>query len=137
MATVVSGSGDQALNLVIREHFNPGDKLMVSIPISGNISQYTLEQVGSELANRGIDVHSISMSGDSIDILFTNPPKVTGTSFAWLPLFAVLGIIGVIAMGTWTIQSVVNSITDNIIPLTIVIGGLTLLYLALRKKQRV
>lgn len=137
MATVVSGSGDQALNLVIREHFNPGDKLMVSIPVSGNISQYTLEQVGSELANRGIDVHSISMSGDSIDILFTNPPKVTGTSFAWLPLFAVLGIIGVIAMGTWTIQSVVNSITDNIIPLTIVIGGLTLLYLALRKKQRV
>jgi len=137
VATVVSGSGDQALNLVIREHFNPGDKLMVSIPISGNISQYTLEQVGSELANRGIDVHSISMSGDSIDILFTNPPKVTGTSFAWLPLFAVLGIIGVIAMGTWTIQSVVNSITDNIIPLTIVIGGLTLLYLALRKKQRV
>jgi len=137
VATVVSGSGDQALNLVIREHFNPGDKLMVSIPVSGNISQYTLEQVGSELANRGIDVHSISMSGDSIDILFTNPPKVTGTSFAWLPLFAVLGIIGVIAMGTWTIQSVVNSITDNIIPLTIVIGGLTLLYLALRKKQRV
>jgi hypothetical protein len=135
--TIVSGSGDQALGLAIREHFNPGDKLMVSVPVSGNINQSILEQVGNELANRGIEVQSISMSGDSLNVSFTNPPEVTGTSFAWLPLLAVLGIVGVIVMGTWTVKSVVTSIGENIIPLTIVVGVLTMVYLALRKRQRV
>lgn len=137
MATIVSGSGDQALSLLIREHFSPGDRLMVSIPVSGTVSLDAMEQVGTELANRGIEVRSIGMSGGSLNISFTNPPKVTGTSFVWLPLLAVLGIVGVIVMGTWTVQSVVSSISENIIPLTIVVGVLTIAYLALRKRQRV
>jgi len=126
---VISGSGDQALNLAIREHFNPGDKLMLEIALPRTLSYDELVHVGDELA-KGIEVHSVRSPSNKLQVSFTNPAKVTGYALFWLPIIGILAALGITGYLTWKVGTIPESISKNIVPITIALiaGGVVIAY---------
>ena len=111
MPSVVSGTGEAALNVAIREHFNPGDRLMVEVALPRALTNSELQYVGDSLAAKGIPIASASVlnatSNPTLTLLFTNPPSTKGFSaIAFLPVIAVLAEIGITALLAWQVSKI-------------------------------
>lgn len=109
MADVVSGEREAALNVAIREHFNPGDELMLKIRLPKEITRAELKTVADKLVDRGIDVHRASLMGTAENAVFTldftNPKSLKGVSvLAFLPIITLLAEVGATGALLWQVS---------------------------------
>lgn len=135
MVKVLSGEGEAGLNVAIREHFNPGSLLHLDLSLPRPLTREEAQKVGEELAGRGIDVRSVSSSGNNLRIKFINPPSVSGYALAWLPILAILAGLGITGYLTWKVGTIPDAIARNIVPVTaMLIGGTVLVAYVLSRR---
>jgi hypothetical protein len=136
VSAILTGSGEEGLNVAIREHFNPGDALRLEVSLPRMLTESEVQKLYSELSSRGIDVLSVQSEGSKLMVEFINPPNVRGYSFAWLPVLAILTGLGVTGYLTWQVGKIPESISQNILPVTAMVLGAAVLiaYLLSRKK---
>ena len=135
MVKVLTGEGEEGLNVAIREHFNPGSLLYLDLSLPRPLTREEAQKIGEELAGRGIDVRSVASSGNTLRIKFVNPPSVAGYALAWLPILAILGGLGITGYLTWKVGTIPEAIARNIVPVTAMVVGATVLiaYILSRK----
>jgi hypothetical protein len=108
-----------------------GQAVDLQLAIERDLTVDEIQYVGENLVHQGVDVHFVEMRSrpwpHTLRLAFTQPDHGVGFLLPLLAIAATLGGVGIFGYTAWKAGTLMDKITENLIPIIMITSGTIIL----------